>query len=63
MVWLSRWIKENFDNARVLIVTDRDELDEQIETKVFGEAGSGDVIYRTKSSPTLLTKSAVPHLV
>ncbi|MDY4611627.1 MAG: HsdR family type I site-specific deoxyribonuclease [Sphaerochaetaceae bacterium] len=56
MVWLSRWIKENFDNARVLIVTDRDELDEQIETKVFGEAGSGDSIYRTKSCADLIDK-------
>lgn len=60
MVWLSRWIKENFDNARVLIVTDRDELDEQIETKVFGEAGSGDSIYRTKSCADLIEKVGNP---
>ena len=65
MVWLSRWIKENFDNARVLIVTDRDELDEQIETKVFGEAGSGDVIYRTKSCADLVEKinSSTPRMM
>ena len=42
MVWLSRWIKENIPEARVLIVTDRDELDDQIENKVFGAEGVGD---------------------
>lgn len=42
MVWLSRWIKENNPNARVLIVTDREELDDQIESKVFGAEGVGD---------------------
>lgn len=60
MVWLSRWIKETFDNARVLIVTDRDELDEQIETKVFGKEGSGDSIYRTKSCADLVEKVSSP---
>lgn len=60
MVWLSRWIKENFDNARVLIVTDRDELDEQIETKVFGKEGSGDSIYRAKSCADLVDKIGNP---
>lgn len=54
MVWLSRWIKEHNPNARVLIVTDREELDDQIETKVFGEAGVGDEIYRTKSCEDLI---------
>src|SRR5690606_30476103 len=34
MVWLAKWIRENVSDARVLIVTDRTELDEQIE-KVF----------------------------
>ena len=31
MVWLSKWILANNPNARVLVVTDREELDEQIE--------------------------------
>lgn len=33
MVWLAKWILTHWAelNARVLIVTDRDELDEQIE--------------------------------
>lgn len=56
MVWLSRWIKENNPNARVLIVTDRDELDDQIENKVFGADGVGDTIYRTKNCADLITK-------
>jgi type I restriction enzyme R subunit len=34
MVWLTKWIIENIDDSRVLIITDREELDEQIE-KVF----------------------------
>ena len=31
MVWLSKWILANDPEARVLVVTDREELDEQIE--------------------------------
>jgi type I restriction enzyme R subunit len=34
MVLLAKWILENNPNARVLILTDRDELDKQIE-RVF----------------------------
>jgi type I restriction enzyme R subunit len=34
MVWLAKWIRENAKDARVLIITDRTELDEQIE-RVF----------------------------
>ncbi|NQD81621.1 DEAD/DEAH box helicase family protein, partial [Pseudomonas sp. CrR14] len=34
MVWLTKWIRENIQDSRVLIITDRTELDEQIE-KVF----------------------------
>ena len=56
MVWLSRWIKENNPDARVLIITDREELDDQIENKVFGADGVGDEIYRTKSSADLIDK-------
>lgn len=32
MVWLTKWVIENMDNSRVVIITDRDELDNQIET-------------------------------
>ena len=45
MVLLAKWILENKPNARVLILTDRDELDKQIE-RVFRE--SGEAIYRTQ---------------
>ena len=38
MVWLAKWILENNPNARVVIITDRDELDKQIE-RVFNDAG------------------------
>lgn len=52
MVWLAKWIKENL-NSRVLIITDRTELDEQIEN-VFN--GVKESIYRTKSGADLLEK-------
>ena len=31
MVWLTKWIIENIEDSRVVIITDRDELDDQIE--------------------------------
>jgi len=37
MVLLARWILENNPNARVAVITDRDELDKQIE-RVFNDA-------------------------
>src|SRR6202008_3844790 len=46
MVLLAKWILENKPNARVVILTDRDELDKQIEG-VFKDAG--EPIYRTSS--------------
>ena len=51
MVWLAKWLRENVDNARVLIITDRRELDEQIE-KVF--KGVREDIRRTKSGADLV---------
>jgi type I restriction enzyme R subunit len=53
MYWLAQWIKENQNDVRLLIVTDRTELDEQIE-KVF--KGADEQIYRTKSGRDLLDK-------
>ncbi|MDD2363219.1 MAG: HsdR family type I site-specific deoxyribonuclease, partial [Eubacteriales bacterium] len=32
MVWLTKWIIENIDDSRVVIITDREELDDQIES-------------------------------
>ncbi len=51
MVWLAKWIREHIENSRVLIITDRTELDEQIE-KVF--KGVSEDIYRTKSGADLV---------
>jgi type I restriction enzyme, R subunit len=53
MVWLAKWIRENVTGSRVLIVTDRVELDEQIE-KVF--TGVSEHIDRTKSGADLVAK-------
>ena len=52
MIWLSKWILSNNPNARVLIVTDRDELDEQIE-KTY--KGVDERIVRTKSGKDLIS--------
>lgn len=53
MVWLTKWIREHVKDARVLIITDRTELDEQIE-KVF--KGVNEEIIRTKSGADLIAK-------
>lgn len=62
MVWLTKWIRENIDGSRVLIITDRDELDKQIE-KVF--KGVNEEIVRTKSGADLIEKlnAAAPWLM
>ena len=51
MVWLAKWIREHQSDARVLLITDRTELDEQIE-RVFN--GVDEAIYRTSSGIDLL---------
>ncbi|MBQ9430562.1 MAG: DEAD/DEAH box helicase family protein [Kiritimatiellae bacterium] len=51
MVWLAQWIKEHRPNARVVIITDRDELDIQI-TNGFREAGEWP--YRATSGADLI---------
>lgn len=51
MVWLAKWIRENVTDSRVLVITDRTELDEQIE-KVF--KGVNENIYRTQSGADLV---------
>jgi type I restriction enzyme R subunit len=62
MVFLAKWILENLPKARVLIVTDRDELDKQIEG-VFREGG--EAIYRTRSGADLMAQlgQAMPRLL
>jgi len=62
MVMLAKWILENNPNARVVIITDRDELDKQIE-RVFKAA---DVtIKRTKNGNQLMSLlgKATPRLI
>jgi len=62
MVWLAKWIREHVTDARVLIITDRTELDEQIE-KVF--KGVDEHIYRTRSGADLIAtlNATTPWLV
>jgi type I restriction enzyme R subunit len=62
MVWLAKWINENYHDGRVLLITDREELDEQIE-KVF--YGVGEEPYRTTSGRDLIDKlnSTNPRLI
>ncbi len=52
MVWLTQWLRENIQQARILIVTDRRELDAQIQG-VF--EGIGEAIYRADSKKDLLS--------
>lgn len=62
MVLLAKWILENVARARVLVLTDRDELDKQIE-RVF--ADSGEAIHRTSSGRDLMAQlgQARPRLI
>ena len=62
MVLLAKWILENNPNARVAVITDRDELDKQIE-RVFTE--SGEAIKRTSSGRDLMNQlgQATPRLL
>jgi type I restriction enzyme R subunit len=57
MVMLAKWILENNANARVIILTDRTELDKQIE-RVFNDAG--EPIKRTGSGKELLQQLTQP---
>jgi type I restriction enzyme R subunit len=58
MVWLAKWIRENVEDARVLVVTDRTELDEQIE-RVF--KGVDEDIYRSASGADLIATLNEPN--
>ena len=53
MVWLAKWIREHQPDARVLIITDRTELDQQISDDF---KGVGEDVYRTTSGADLLTE-------
>ncbi len=62
MVLLAKWILEHHHGARVAIITDRDELDKQIE-RVFSDAG--EAITRTSSGRDLIHRlgQATPRLL
>jgi len=62
MVLLAKWILENNPNARVAVITDRDELDKQIEG-VFTDVG--ETIHRTSSGRDLMHQlgQAKPRLL
>jgi type I restriction enzyme, R subunit len=62
MVLLAKWLLENNSDVRVLVVTDRDELDKQIE-KVF--ASVGEEMWRTRSGNELrnLIAATIPRLI
>ncbi len=57
MVLLAQWILKNNPNARVAILTDRDELDKQIE-RVFNDAG--EPLVRTSSGKELMEQLNQP---
>jgi type I restriction enzyme R subunit len=62
MVLLAKWILENNPNARVAIITDRDDLDKQIE-RFFKDAN--ETIYRTSNGRDLMKQlgQAKPRLL
>ncbi|MEI8173538.1 MAG: HsdR family type I site-specific deoxyribonuclease [Deltaproteobacteria bacterium] len=62
MVWLTKWLRENVQDVRVLLITDRTELDEQIE-RVF--KGVNEDIHRTKSGTDLIAtlNATTPWLI
>jgi type I restriction enzyme R subunit len=57
MVLLAQWILKNNANARVIILTDRTELDKQIE-RVFNDAG--EEVIRTSSGRELMEQLSQP---
>ncbi len=63
MVMLGKWILENVANSRIVILTDRTELDDQIE-RVFKDVGETDVA-KTRSGKELMSflTSSRPRLV
>ena len=58
MVLLARWILANNPHARVAVITDRDELDQQI-ARVFADAG--ETLHRTRSGRDLMARLGEPQ--
>jgi type I restriction enzyme R subunit len=63
MVMLGKWILENVPNSRIVILTDRTELDDQIE-RVFNDVGERDIA-KTKSGKELMhfLQASKPRLI
>ena len=63
MVMLGKWILENIPNSRIVILTDRTELDDQIE-RVFNDVGERDIA-KTKSGKELMhyLQASKPRLI
>lgn len=51
MIWLAQWIREQGHDSRIVIITDRDELDKQIEN---GFRATGETPYRATSGDKLI---------
>lgn len=66
MVWLAQWIRENIKDSRIVVITDRTELDKQIagvfkntgEEMVRAESGS-DLLYRLNRSDIPLLSTLI----
>ena len=63
MVLLAKWLLEHDPEARILVVTDRDELDKQIEgvMKNAGVIGENSPSPRITSRRSLSPNSVPPH--
>lgn len=63
MVMLGKWILENVPNSRIVILTDRTELDDQI-ARVFNDVGETDIA-KTKSGKELMLylQASKPRLI
>ena len=53
MVMLAKWLMEHDPEARILVITDRDELDKQIE----GVMKNAGVIGENSPSPRITSRS------
>lgn len=63
MVMLGKWVLENVPNSRIVILTDRTELDDQIE-RVFNDVGETDIA-KVRSGQELIAflQSSRPRLI
>lgn len=59
MVMLGKWILENVSNSRIVILTDRTELDDQIE-RVFNDVGETDIA-KTRTGKELMDFLTAPR--